>query len=164
MNTVAQGLFLCLTAAAIYMLFFTSPKKTANHLSRGWGDEIDWVPTYEEGLAKSKSNKKPLMVIQHLLDCPYSKGLKERFAANAEIQKIAKEHFVMLNLIHETTDNNLAPDGYYVPRIIFIDPSLTVRNDLVGKHPIYKYTYTNEDILLILKNMQNARTMLNTEL
>ncbi|KAI5107345.1 anterior gradient 1 precursor [Silurus meridionalis] len=49
-------------------------------------------------------------------------------------------------LQHETTDANMAPDGYYVPRILFVDPSLTVRSDITGKYTNRKYAYIPEDL------------------
>ncbi|POI23523.1 hypothetical protein CIB84_012729 [Bambusicola thoracicus] len=47
-------------------------------------------------------------------------ALKKAFAENEEIQEMAQDNFIMLNLMHETTDKNLSPDGQYVPRIMFI--------------------------------------------
>ncbi|XP_070120686.1 anterior gradient protein 3 isoform X4 [Equus przewalskii] len=40
--------------------------------SSGWGDDITWVQTYEEGLFHIQKSNKPLMVIHHLEDCQYS--------------------------------------------------------------------------------------------
>ncbi|XP_043929628.1 anterior gradient protein 2-A-like [Protopterus annectens] len=96
-----------------------TPNKEPQTLSRGWGDDLDWVQTYEEGLAKAKEEQKTLMVIHHLEDCPYSQDLKKAFSSHQEIQKLAKK-FIMLNLVYPPTDKNQAPDGYYVPRIIFV--------------------------------------------
>ncbi|XP_066543752.1 anterior gradient protein 2 homolog [Amia ocellicauda] len=133
-------------------------------LSRGWGDEIHWIETYNEALLKAKSSQKPLMVIHHLEQCPVCKKLKAVFSTNEAIQKMAKENFIMFNIMNETGDKNLAPDGYYVPRIMFIDPSLTIRLDITGKRPQHKYTYFADDIPLLLENMQKAKLFLNTEL
>ncbi|KAG7264015.1 hypothetical protein CRUP_029110 [Coryphaenoides rupestris] len=41
-------------------------------LSRGWGDRITWVQTYEEGLSMMKESMKPLIVIHHKEECPFS--------------------------------------------------------------------------------------------
>ncbi|NXC15528.1 AGR3 protein, partial [Corythaeola cristata] len=73
-------------------------------------------------------------------------ALKKAFAENEEIQEMAQNNFVMLNLMHETTDKNLSPDGQYVPRIMFIDPSLTVRADITGRYSNRLYTYEPQDI------------------
>uniref|UniRef100_A0A8B9TVQ5 Anterior gradient protein 3-like protein n=1 Tax=Anas platyrhynchos TaxID=8839 RepID=A0A8B9TVQ5_ANAPL len=119
-------------------------------LSTGWGDDIEWVQTYEEGLARSKHSKKPLMVIHHLEECPYSQGEKA-FASSPEIQQMAQEDFIMLNLVHSSSDDNMAPDGHYVPRILFVDPSLTVRADLTGKYGNRMYAYEPEDISTLVQ-------------
>ncbi|KAE8580604.1 hypothetical protein XENTR_v10024485 [Xenopus tropicalis] len=115
-------------------------------LDRGWGEEIEWVQTYEEGLAKARENNKPLMVIHHLEDCPYSIALKKAFVADRLAQKLAREDFIMLNLVHPVADENQAPDGHYVPRVIFVDPSLTVRSDLKGRYGNKMYAYDADDI------------------
>ncbi|XP_072365276.1 anterior gradient protein 2 homolog [Scyliorhinus torazame] len=139
-------------------------KKCPPSFSRGWGDELNWVQTYEEGLYKSRKSNRPLMVIHHLDDCPYSQALKKAFAENKEIQKMAKEDFVMLNLVFETNDKNLWPDSQYVPRIIFVDPSLTVRADIRGKYDNRLYTYESGDIDLLASNMKAAKVLLKHEL
>ncbi|XP_053900052.1 anterior gradient protein 3-like isoform X1 [Malaclemys terrapin pileata] len=133
-------------------------------LSRGWGDEIEWVQTYEEALTRSRNSKKPLMVIHHLEECPYSQALKKAFVSSPEIQKMAQEDFIMLNLVHSSTDDNMAPDGHYVPRILFVDPSMTVRADLTGKYKNRMYAYEPEDISNLIENMRRAKTLLHTEL
>ncbi|XP_068542275.1 anterior gradient protein 3-like [Anas acuta] len=133
-------------------------------LSRGWGDDIEWVQTYEEGLARSKHSKKPLMVIHHLEECPYSQALRKAFASSPEIQQMAQEDFIMLNLVHSSSDDNMAPDGHYVPRILFVDPSLTVRADLTGKYGNRMYAYEPEDISTLIENMRQAKLLLHTEL
>ncbi|TRY84205.1 hypothetical protein DNTS_025718 [Danionella cerebrum] len=138
-------------------------KKTVQTLSRGWGDNITWVQTYEEGLAKAVKRNKPLMVIHHLEDCPHSIALKKAFAVHQSIQRLAKSDFIMLNLVHETTDANLAPDGFYVPRILFVDPSLTVRADIIGKYGNRMYTYEPGDMDYLAENMIKAKILLKSD-
>uniref|UniRef100_A0A3Q2NZ91 Anterior gradient 1 n=1 Tax=Fundulus heteroclitus TaxID=8078 RepID=A0A3Q2NZ91_FUNHE len=96
-------------------------KTKTQPLSRGWGKNIKWAKSYEEALSELAKSQKPLMVIHHLDNCPHSEALKEAFVADKSIQKMAKEDFIMLNVVEETGDQNLAPDGYYVPRILFVD-------------------------------------------
>ncbi|GAB0184558.1 anterior gradient protein 2 [Grus japonensis] len=76
-----------------------------------------------------------------------SRALKKVFAEHKDIQKLA-EKFILLNLVYETTDKNLSPDGQYVPRILFIDPSLTVRADITGRYSNRLYAYEPSDISL----------------
>ncbi|XP_042332686.1 anterior gradient protein 2 homolog [Sceloporus undulatus] len=137
--------------------------KLPQTLSRGWGDQLIWTQTYEEALYKSKTNNKPIMVIHHLEDCPHSQALKKVFAEDKEIQKLA-EKFILLNLVYETTDKHLSPDGQYVPRVLFVDPSLTVRADITGRYSNRLYAYEPSDAALLKSNMQKALKLLKTEL
>ncbi|XP_078391211.1 anterior gradient protein 3-like [Cetorhinus maximus] len=139
-------------------------KRPPQTLSRGWGDDITWVQTYEEGLYKANKRNKPLMIIHHLEDCRHCVALKKNFAENEEIQAMADKDFIMLNLMHETNDKNLAPDGQYVPRIIFVDPSLTVRADIVGRYSNRLYAYEPQDIQLLIENMKKSKRFLPSEL
>ncbi|KFP01152.1 Anterior gradient protein 2, partial [Calypte anna] len=109
------------------------------------------------------TSNRPLMIIHHLEECPHSQALKKVFAEHKEIQKLA-EKFILLNLVYETTDKNLSPDGQYVPRILFIDPSLTVRADITGRYSNRLYAYEPSDISLLYSNMQKALKLLKTEL
>ncbi|XP_066531173.1 anterior gradient protein 2 homolog [Hoplias malabaricus] len=139
-------------------------KRVPQTLSRGWGDQLIWAQTYEEALFWARSKNKPLMVIFHLEDCPHSQSLKKAFAEDKDIQKLADEDFILLNLVYETTDKHLSPDGQYVPRIIFVDPSMTVRADITGRYSNRMYAYEPSDIKLLLSNMQRAMKFLKTEL
>uniref|UniRef100_A0A8B9JNQ0 Anterior gradient 2 n=1 Tax=Astyanax mexicanus TaxID=7994 RepID=A0A8B9JNQ0_ASTMX len=130
----------------------------------GWGDQLIWAQTYEEALFWARSRNKPLMVIFHLDDCPHSQALKKAFAKDKEIQRLADEHFILLNLVYETTDKHLSPDGQYVPRILFVDPSMTVRADITGPYSNRKYAYEPSDMNLLRNNMERAKTFLKTEL
>ncbi|KAL6101247.1 agr3 [Pungitius sinensis] len=131
-------------------------KATPQSLSRGWGDGIRWVKTYKEGLSEMVKRKKPLMVIHHQDICPHSQALKKAFAADKSIQKMAEKDFVMLNLLNETADERMAPDGHYTPRILFLDQYNTVRTELVGKFPTHLYTYEPADMALLTQNMKKA--------
>ncbi|XP_068094604.1 anterior gradient protein 3 [Hyperolius riggenbachi] len=165
-------MFLPALAVSLAIITFSSNLAMAVHkevrqpqtLSRGWGDDITWVQTYEEGLYNAKKSNKPLMVIHHLEECQYCQALKKAFAESEDVQKLARENFIMLNLMHETTDKNLAPDGQYVPRIMIVDPSLTVRADITGRYSNRLYTYEPQDIPLLIDNMNKALRLLQTEL
>ncbi|KAM8933867.1 anterior gradient protein 2-like [Pelodytes ibericus] len=142
----------------------SAPVTVPKTLGRGWGETITWAQTYEEALAKSRETKKPLMVIHHLEECPYSQALKTAFVADPMAQKLAQEDFVMLNLVHPVGDENQSPDGHYVPRVIFVDPSMTVRTDLAGRYGNRLYAYEADDIPELITNMKKAKVILHTEL
>uniref|UniRef100_A0A8B9CED6 Uncharacterized protein n=1 Tax=Anser brachyrhynchus TaxID=132585 RepID=A0A8B9CED6_9AVES len=93
-----------------------------------------------------------------------SRALRKAFASSPEIQQMAQEDFIMLNLVHSSSDDNMAPDGHYVPRILFVDPSMTVRADLTGKYGNRMYAYEPEDISTLIENMRQAKLLLHTEL
>ncbi|KFW10668.1 Anterior gradient protein 2, partial [Eurypyga helias] len=135
----------------------TAKPKLPQTLSRGWGDQLIWTQR------TFSSSNSPLMIIHHLDDCPHSQALKKVFAEHKDIQKLA-EKFILLNLVYETTDKNLSPDGQYVPRILFVDPSLTVRADITGRYSNRLYAYEPSDISLLYSNMQKALKLLKTEL
>ncbi|XP_017292929.1 anterior gradient protein 2 homolog [Kryptolebias marmoratus] len=139
-------------------------KRVPQTLSRGWGDQLIWAQTYEEALYWSRSRNKPLMVLFHLVDCPHSQAFKKVFSDNNELQKILDEDFIVLNLVYETTDKHLSPDGQYVPRIIFVDPSMTVRADITGPYSNRMYAYEPNDMKLLVANMQKAKKLLKSEL
>ncbi|XP_078520879.1 anterior gradient protein 2 homolog isoform X2 [Lissotriton helveticus] len=139
------------------------PKKAAQTMSRGWGDNLYWTQTYEEALYRSQTSQKPLMVIHHLEDCKHSQALKKVFVESQEAQKLA-EDFILINLTYETTDKNLSPDGQYVPRIMFIDPSLTVRADITGPYSNRQFAYEPKDLPLLISNMRKAQIILKAEL
>ncbi|CAH2282539.1 Hypothetical predicted protein [Pelobates cultripes] len=161
MLTLSLVLFVFSTNLAMAVKKETRPPQT---LSRGWGNDITWTQTYEEGLYNAKKSNKPLMVIHHLEECQYCQGLKKAFSDSNEAQELAIEKFIMLNIMHETTDKNLAPDGQYVPRILFVDPSLTVRADITGRYSNRLYTYEPNDLPLLIDNMKKALHLLQTEL
>uniref|UniRef100_I3MV97 Anterior gradient 3, protein disulphide isomerase family member n=1 Tax=Ictidomys tridecemlineatus TaxID=43179 RepID=I3MV97_ICTTR len=136
-----SALALCLlfiTVSSSLALVIRKEKRPPQTLSRGWGDDITWVQTYEEGLFHAQKSNKPLMVIHHLEDCQYCQ--------------------------HETTDKNLSPDGQYVPRIMFIDPSLTVRADITGRYSNRLYTYEPQDLPILIENMKRALRLIQSEL
>uniref|UniRef100_H3BYW7 Anterior gradient 1 n=1 Tax=Tetraodon nigroviridis TaxID=99883 RepID=H3BYW7_TETNG len=135
-------------------------------LARGWGGSLKWARSYEHALAKMVQSQKPLMVIHHKEECRFSQALKKAFADEQSIQEMAKD-FIMLNLLvkkEETPDPNLAPDGYYVPRILFVDPSMTVRTDIRGKYSNRQYAYEPGDMADLLKSMKKAKVLIHTEL
>ncbi|CAN9497949.1 unnamed protein product [Ophioblennius macclurei] len=138
--------------------------KTRSQFSRGWGQNIRWLENYTAGLQAVTKTHKPLMVIHHLDRCPYCQALKKAFAADKTIQKMARESFLMLNVLEETDDKNLAPDGYYVPRILFVDAELRVRNDITGNYSNRLYTYTPNDMKLLAENMRKVKALVHNEL
>uniref|UniRef100_A0A672HMU9 Anterior gradient 2 n=1 Tax=Salarias fasciatus TaxID=181472 RepID=A0A672HMU9_SALFA len=162
MTRAAASLVLVLVALSSTFTKYVpkSGQRIPQSLSRGWGDQLNWAQTYEEALFLSRSRNKPLMVLFLLEDCPHSQALKQAFANDDEIQRTLDEDFVVLNLMQETGDQHLSPDGQYVPRIVFVDPSMTVRDDIVGPYSNRLYTYEPTDMKHLLENMKKAKKLL----
>ncbi|XP_029939458.1 anterior gradient protein 2 homolog [Salarias fasciatus] len=162
MTRAAASLVLVLVALSSTFTKYVpkSGQRIPQSLSRGWGDQLNWAQTYEEALSLSQSTNKPLMVLFHLEDCSQCDALKQALAHDDEIQRILDEDFVVLNVIQETVDQNLSPDGKYVPRIVFVDPSMRVRDDIVGPYSNRLYTYEPKDMKHLLENMKKAKKLL----
>ncbi|KAJ2954857.1 hypothetical protein O0L34_g3174 [Tuta absoluta] len=104
------------------------------------------------------------MVIIHKSWCGACKNLKPKFADSREIQELSK-HFVMVNLVddEEPKGNKFAPDGPYIPRILFISPNGRIDGDIYNEDgsPQHKYFYSRPE--QIAKSMKKVLQKYKTE-
>ncbi|XP_005108318.1 thioredoxin domain-containing protein 12 isoform X3 [Aplysia californica] len=139
---------------------FNLVSATGNARSKGWGDNIDWW-TLRDGLARSRVENKPLMVVVHRMTCPACVYLKSRFSNSPDIASQSR-HFVMVNLEPAETpsdDRQFHPDGHYVPRIFFFKPDGHLMTDVMhDPHSEYRYNYPNA--MAIANSMSKVRNML----
>lgn len=89
--------------------------------ANGFGEAIAWRPL-DDGLAEAAELHRPLMLVVHASWCPRCRELKPAFGEHELVE--LSERFVMVNVDQDVVPKSLefAPDGSYVPRIIFVDP------------------------------------------
>ncbi len=124
------------------------PPRVATAPSHGFNDDIAWRGL-DEGLAEAKAKGMPMMLVVHASWCGQCKKLKPAF----QRQRIAtlSQHFVMVNADQDQTPAVLGynPDGTYLPRVLFFDPS-TGTPDPSLQNPQrqrYHYYYSPNDDL-----------------
>lgn len=143
-----------------FLTFLVSPVATiASELARGFNDNINWV-TFEDGKKLSHDQMKPLMLLIHKSWCGACKALKPQFATSKEIEKLS-QNFIMVNVLddEEPSDKSFAPDGGYIPRILFIDPSGKVLTEIINEegNESYKYYYhASDDITKSMKQVLSS--------
>lgn len=97
-------------------------RRVATAPSNGFNDDIAWR-TLDEGLAEAKAQGRPLMLVVHASWCSSCKALKPTFQESRLVE--LSERFVMVNADQDQTPAVLAhaPDGSYIPRVLFLDPA-----------------------------------------
>ncbi|XP_037040236.1 thioredoxin domain-containing protein 12-like [Bradysia coprophila] len=126
-----------------------------NLSSRNFGS-FAFAKNLDEGLKVAKSESKPVMLIVHKAFCGACRILIPKLAASDEIKKLS-DNFVMVNAYNgeDPNSNDYAPDGAYVPRIVFIRSdgvTLTQVKNASIKGDENKYYYqTSEDVAKSMK-------------
>lgn len=108
----------------------------------GFGTAVTWR-SFDDGLREAKATGKPLMMVVHTSWCSRCKALKPSFST-PDVAKMA-EQFVMVNVDQDEDERVMAygPDGTYIPRVMFFDPSGKLDPEIANERsPKFKYFYT----------------------
>eukprot|EP01059_Diplonema_ambulator_P028312 TRINITY_DN4707_c0_g1_i1.p1 TRINITY_DN4707_c0_g1~~TRINITY_DN4707_c0_g1_i1.p1 ORF type:complete len:150 (+),score=52.66 TRINITY_DN4707_c0_g1_i1:50-499(+) len=112
-------------------------------LGRGFG-EYDWY-SLADGLAEAKSSGKPIMMVQHKSWCGMCKRFGPEFASSKDIKDRA-DKFVMINCHDDDPGceaEEYAPDGGYIPRILFLTSEGKHLSSIQSGTAKYKYFFSN---------------------
>ena len=117
----------------------------------GYGPDIQWR-SLDDARAESAASGKPMMVLVHASWCGRCKELRPVF----EDPKIvaASQELVMVNMDQDEVPEALttmAPDGKYVPRILFFSPDGARMPQIVNprseKFPLYYSSNSRRELL-----------------
>lgn len=128
-------------------------KRVATAPANGFNDDIAWRGL-SEGLDEAKAAGRPLMMVVHASWCPQCKALKPKFH-EPELARLS-ERFVMINVDQDLAPESgrYSPDGDYVPRIVFLDPTTlevdeALRNPRRSRHLFYYHR--SDDLVAIMR-------------
>jgi protein-disulfide reductase (glutathione) len=115
--------------------------------ANGFGKAVAWRK-FDVAMDEAKASGKPIMMVVHTSWCGRCKALKPSFK-QPEIASLSKE-FVMVNVDQDRVPAAAAyaPDGEYIPRVMFFSPEGELDAELTnGRGGKYSYFYTPMDDL-----------------
>lgn len=124
------------------------PRPVATAPANGFGDKIAWRG-FDEGFREAAAGGRPIVLVVHAAWCPRCKELKPSFF-DPQLAELS-DNFVMINVDQDAEPASLkfAPDGTYIPRVVFLDPQGQVDKDLLNPgRSRFKYFYTRHDDLV----------------
>lgn len=121
---------------------------TATAPANGFGDKIAWRGL-DEGFHEAASSGRPILLLVHAAWCPRCKELRPSFF-DPQLAELS-DKFVMINVDQDAEPASLkfAPDGTYIPRVVFFDPQGKLDPELLNPgRARFKYFYTRHDDLV----------------
>uniref|UniRef100_A0A8R1I0U4 Thioredoxin domain-containing protein n=1 Tax=Caenorhabditis japonica TaxID=281687 RepID=A0A8R1I0U4_CAEJA len=120
-------------------------KEDVKDLSHGYPNAIEWVE-FDKAIGIAKDLNKPILFLIHKTWCGACKSLKHELKNSPKTDELIllSRKFVMVNVEDddEPEDPKYAPDGGYIPRIIFLDTDgnpLKTNNEQKYKNNKYFY-------------------------
>uniref|UniRef100_A0A061R0C4 Protein-disulfide reductase (Glutathione) n=1 Tax=Tetraselmis sp. GSL018 TaxID=582737 RepID=A0A061R0C4_9CHLO len=114
--------------------------------SNGFNTEIDWHSWEDMKRFDFSTNTKPVLYLFNKPWCGACKRLKQEFNGPkaAKIVELSQQ-FVMVNVVEDIADKKYAPDGGYIPRILFANPRGVIRPSIKNKsgNPKFNYFYSS---------------------
>lgn len=136
-----------------------APEPIATAPANGFGASIRWEP-FDEGLARAKAQRLPVMMVVHADWCPRCKELKASFF-DTTLTRVSQQ-FVMVNVDADAEPRSqqppYVPDGDYIPRVMFVDAKTgEVDATLVNaRRTQTRYFYTpNDDLVAVMQRALN---------
>jgi thiol-disulfide isomerase/thioredoxin len=122
-----------------------------------WNDaNVAWQ-TYDDGLAASKKENKPVCLVFYTEWCPHCARYSQVFHDPKVVER--SKSFVMIRLDGDKNreiSGKFAPDGGYIPRTYFLAPAGTLDPSIQAHADPYKYFYNESDPGSLLSGMARA--------
>ncbi len=142
-----------ISMASLLILLAAQPARAGGD----WNDaNIAWR-TYDEGLAASKKENKPVCLLFYTEWCPHCARYSQVFH-DPEVVKRSKS-FVMIRIDGDKNremSGKFNPDGEYIPRTYFLSPAGALDPSIQAHADRYKYFYSESDPASLLSGMAQA--------
>ncbi len=121
-----------------------------------WDGPVAWM-SWEEMLKISKEERKPVALMLYTDWCPHCKRLAPLFQ-EPEIAALSKELTMVLqsSSSRPTWMKDYQRYGNYVPRLLFLDKDLKVREDLNSGNTKHPYFYTPHGKGKLIESLKKA--------
>lgn len=131
-----------------------APRRAAAEIH--WEGPVAWKD-WDAGLAQAKAEKKPILLLVYADWCPRCRELVPVFQ-DPEVVKLAE------GLVMVRQNGDLKPPfldafeslGGYVPRLFFLTPDGSLREEITSGHPRFPYFYTPGGVEALKAAMREA--------
>lgn len=132
----------------------STAKRKATIPADGWNDAIAWRGL-DEGLREAAKDQRPIMMVVHTAWCSKCRALKQVFNEDAQLERLS-EQFVMVHVDQDVTPaaTLYAPDGQYIPRVMFLDAQGKLDESLSNRNRTQKFRYfytPQEDLVATMR-------------